>query len=232
VPHDDAIDRLIARHGPDRVIAALAPLLSDDRIQRIDDVLATRLASVTAVVEDVYDPHNAAAAIRTVEALGLAALHVVEVAGGHRFDAPESITRGCDRWLDLRRWTSVGDAARALRDHGFRVYATLPDATATIHDVPVDAPIAAVFGNEHAGLSVDAIAACDGAISIPMFGFTRNFNLSVSVALVVSRLAERRRAYLSAAGDLDRNARHVLRARWFALRIRGAAEIIERSVAS
>ena len=222
----DAIDRAIARFGADQVCAALTPLLTPERIARIDAVLAARLASVVTVVEDTYDPHNAAAAIRTTEALGLCELHVIEP--GARFSAAGGVTRGAHRWIDLRRWSSAEEAVTALRGRGFRVYATLPGAPHTIEDVDVTQPIAVAFGNEHDGLSPAAVAACDGALGVQMFGFTESFNLSVTVALAMSRIAARRRSAIGAAGDLPDERRRELRARWFALKIRGAPGVLER----
>lgn len=224
----DAISRIIERHGPEAVCAALAPMLTAERIARIDQVLAARLGSVVTVVEDTYDPRNAAATIRTTEAIGLAELHIIE--GEHRFSVTGGVTRGSHRWMELHRWTSVETAVAALHRRGFRVFATLPGAPHTIDDVDVTAPLAVAFGNEHAGLTPAAIAACDGAIGVPMFGFTESFNLSVTVALAMSRIAARRRAAIGGPGDLDEPRRRELRARWFALKIRGAAGILERSL--
>lgn len=225
-PRTDAIDAMIERLGPDAVIAALTPYLTAERIARIDAVLAARLTSVTGVVEDVYDPFNGAAVIRTAEALGLHGLHVVE--GELRFQAAKGITRGCHRWMALHRWSTAEECVPALRARGFRVLATAPGAAETVDAVDVSGPIAVVFGNEHAGLPAATVAACDGAIALPMFGFTQSFNLSVSAALALSQLAARRRAYLGAAGDLDPASRAHLRARWFALKVRGAVGLVER----
>jgi len=224
----DAIGRIIARHGADAVCAALAPLLTAERIARIDQVLAQRLGSVVTVVEDTYDPHNAAATIRTTEAIGLGELHVVE--SEHRFSIAGGITRGANRWIELYRWPSVEAVMTALRARGFRVFATLPGAPHTVDDVDVTAPLAVAFGNEHAGLSPAAVAACDGALGVPMFGFTESFNLSVTVALAMSRIAARRRAAIGSPGDLDEPRRRELRARWFALKIRGALGVLERAL--
>ena len=224
----DAISRIIERHGPDAVCAALAPMLTPERIARIDQVLAARLTSVVTVVEDTYDPHNAAATIRTTEAIGLSELHVAEPQ--QRFSAAGGVTRGAHCWIDLHRWPSIEAAAAALRARGFAIYATLPGAPHTIDDVDVSRPIAVAFGNEHAGLSPAAIAACDGAVGVPMFGFTESYNLSVTVALAMSRIAGRRRAAIGHPGDLDELRRRELRARWFALKIRGAVGVLERAL--
>ena len=204
------------------------PMMTPERIARIDEVLASRLASVVTAVEDTYDPHNAAATIRTTEALGLQELHVIEP---HlRFSASQGVTRGAHRWIDLARWPNAEDAIAALRARSFRVYATAPGATVSVEDVDVSTPVAIVFGNEHDGVSPSAIAASDGAIAVPMFGFTESFNLSVTVGLAMSRIATRRRAYLNATGDLPTERRAHLRARWFALRIRGVVGVLERAL--
>jgi tRNA (guanosine-2'-O-)-methyltransferase len=224
----DAISRIIERHGADAVCAALAPILTPERIARIDQVLAARLGSVVTVVEDTYDPRNAAATIRTTEAIGLGELHVIEPE--ERFSASGGVTMGAHKWIELRRWPAVEPAVVALRARGFRVLATLPGAPHTIDDVDVTTPIAVAFGNEHAGLTREAISACDGAIGVPMFGFTESFNLSVTVALVMTRIAARRREAIGHLGDLDDQRRRELRARWFALKIRGAVGILDRAL--
>lgn len=220
--------RAIERYGPDEVCRVLEPLLTPERIARIDRVLAARLASVITVVEDTYDPHNAAATIRTTEAIGLQELHVIEP--GERFSLAHGVTRGAHRWIELSRHRSAEEAVARLRARGFRVFATLPGATATIDDVDVSSPIAIMFGNEHAGLSERAIAACDGSLVVPMYGFSESFNLSVTVALAMSRIAARRREVLGTLGDLPDARRRELRARWVALKIRGAVGILERAL--
>lgn len=224
----DAIDRLIATHGPEAVARILEPMLTEERVGRIDGVLAARLASVVPVVEDVYEPHNGAAVIRSAEALGLQELHILET--GVRFQAARGITRGCHRWMDLVRWHDARACVGALHARGFTVLATTPEAAVSTDAIDVSRPIAVVFGNEHAGLPASTIAACDGAVALPMFGFTQSYNLSVSAALLTSQLASRRRALLGQDGDLDDDRRGRLRARWIALSIRGAAGIVERAV--
>lgn len=224
------VDGLIDRHGPDLVTEAVRPLLTAERTARIEAVLEARLTSVAVGIENLYDPHNGAAAIRSIEAFGLSTLHVTETIGRFRF-AP-GVTIGCEKWIEVRRYPDVTALAGALRDQGVSLYATLPDADADLETIPIDRPLVVLFGNEHEGLTREAVAACDGAVSIGMHGFTRSFNLSVSVALVTARLAERRRAFLGSPGDLTDQERARLRARWYALSVRGAGEIVARFVSS
>jgi tRNA (guanosine-2'-O-)-methyltransferase len=223
-----AIDRLLARHRPDDIVAAVRPLLSERRIERIERVLDARLGSVTAVLENLHDPHNGAAVIRSVEALGVQRLHVVETV--EKFPFSPAITIGCEKWIEIRRHRRLADALDALREVGFAVFAAAPDAELTVETVPVDRPLAIIFGNEHAGLTDDALRHSDARVRIPMHGFTQSFNLSVSVAVTLGRVTARRRAHIERAGDLDGRERAHLRARWYADGVRGVEGILERYV--
>ena len=83
------------------MIAALAELVSDERQARIERVLDARLDGLTVVLENLHDPHNGAAALRSVEAVGLSTVHVVE--GTERFRFSSAVTIGCEKWVTTRR---------------------------------------------------------------------------------------------------------------------------------
>ena len=222
------IDPWIDRYGAERVRLVLAELLSPERMQRIEEILALRLTSITAIVEDTYDPHNAAATMRTAEALGLCDLHVAAPRADFR---SKGVTRGTDRWIDVHPWPSFVECAGALRAQGFRVYATSPAAREDPSTIDMSGPVAIAFGNEHDGLTEAAIAACDGAVRLPMYGFAESYNLSVSVALALSQLGARRRAMIApATGDLSDERKQRLRARWYGLRQRAVETILERAL--
>ncbi len=224
----DAVDRLIAEHGCEAVTEAMRPLLSDERIERIERVLDARLSGLTAVIENLHDPHNGAAALRSLEAVGLTDLHVIENIDEFKFSP--AVTIGCEKWMNVVRYRDFSACENTLRGRGFRLYATYPEADDDLDSIPVDRPVAIVFGNEHAGLTASTMAACDGRVAIPMHGFSQSLNLSVSVALAMHRLAARRRRALGRLGDLDDQKRARLRARWYALGVRGADAILTRYV--
>jgi tRNA (guanosine-2'-O-)-methyltransferase len=212
----------------DDTIDILAPFVSAARQAKIEAVLAQRLGGLTVVLENLHDPHNGAAALRSVEGFGLTTLHVVEQAEPFRFSS--RVSQGCEKWVDIRRHPDFASCARALHDAGFALYAALPPAAATVEldTIDVTRPTALVFGNEHAGLTRDAIAACDGAFTIPMQGFTASFNLSVSVALAVFACSRRRRAALGGRGDLSPETLVAERARWYTLSVDAAELILAR----
>ena len=212
---------------PARVAAALAPFIAEERRARIEAVLSRRLGGLTVVLENLHDPHNGAAALRSCEAAGVQSVHVVEAAERFRFSS--KVTQGCERWLSLHRHVSTAEAARALRAAGFVLAAAVPDAPTGPEGLDAAQPLALWFGNEHDGLSAQARAAADVTFALPMVGMTRSLNLSVAVALGVVELSARRRAALGAPGDLDAETRSRLRARFYLEDVRGAEAVLRRA---
>jgi len=219
--------QLIDGLDPARVCAALAPLIAPERRARIEVVLAARLSGLTVVLENLSNPHNGAAAVRSCEAAGVQAIHVIE--GRARFRFSPKVTQGCQRWLDLTRYRASADAVRTLRAGGFVLAAALPEAEKSLDALDGAERLALCFGNEHTGLSEAVRAAADLSFALPMVGMTRSLNLSVAVALAVNTAAARRREALRAGGDLDPAARAALRARWYAADVRGAEAVLRRA---
>ena len=223
------VDRWLHSYHPEDVINALLPQLTEERRARIEAVLAARLSRLTVVIENLHDPHNGAAAIRSVEAFGLTQLHVVEQAEPFRFSP--RVTQGCEKWIELRRHQAFAACADELHGRGFALLAAVPNCDQRVDELDPLRPTALVFGNEHTGLSGEALARCDARFTIPMHGFTQSFNLSVSVALSVYEWAKRRRA--NQPGDLQPDELSRLKARYYALSMdeRAAEGLVARHAA-
>lgn len=210
-----------------RLLHQLTGLVTPQRLQRMDDVLAARTARLVVVFEDVYHPHNASAVLRTSECLGLQDVHIVE--STKSFRPLRDIARGSARWLTLRRWGGehpgdIDACLAALRGEGYAIVATSPDADAVpLSDVPLERPLAVCFGTEETGLSPAAFAAADVKVTIPTPGFTRSLNVSVTAALVLHHLATRIRATQPPASwQLPAARRDDLRLLWLAAESRSA----------
>jgi tRNA (guanosine-2'-O-)-methyltransferase len=213
---------------PKLVIEALGPHLGDERRDKIDRVAASRLGGLVVVLENLHDPHNGGAALRSCEAIGVREVRVV----GSSFQFSERVTQGCDKWLDIVRDVEIGRAAADLKARGFRLYAAVPGATTSLAELDAIAPAAFLIGNERDGLTPAARAACDVEFTLPMRGFSQSVTLSVATALCAYTHAERRRAALGRTGDLDEAALDALRADFYRRDLRGADAIIARAAAN
>lgn len=215
--------------SPARVCAALAPLLLDERRARIDAAAASRLGGLRVVIENLHDPHNGAAVLRSAEAFGVQRVEVIESTEPFRYSS--TVTQGCEKWLDVVRHRTLAAALPGLRAADFALYAAVPGAAVALDELDFSRPAAVMVGNEHDGLTAEAMAAADVRFGIPMHGLTQSLNLSVATALIVERAAALRRRALGAASDLSEDAILALRARFYAASVRGAEIILARAAA-
>jgi tRNA (guanosine-2'-O-)-methyltransferase len=191
-------------------VAALRAALADHplreevtgaRFERMLRVASSRLRSVTVVLENLWDPHNVSAVIRSAEAIGIDEAHVVEQP--HRFRINRGVARGAERWLRIHRHADVGSCLEHLRAAGFRTCAADVGAGCQpLPALPLDRPVAIVLGSEREGLTREAKDLAELRFTIPMQGMTASFNVSVSAAITLWELCRRRREALAADGDL------------------------------
>lgn len=217
---------------PDAVARWLAPVLSENRKRRIEQVISSRLVSVTVVLENLHDPHNGAAALRSCEAMGLLHVHVVEDV--EPFRCSRKVSQNAHKWLNIYHHQTTEECLLFLREAGFACWAAVPPSAQGSRlgeeQVGVERPVALVFGNEHQGLSAGALALCQDRFSIPIRGFSQSLNLSVSVAVGLSHTVTRRRAHLGRSGDLTREAKSRLRAACYACSTRHGPDLVLREL--
>jgi tRNA (guanosine-2'-O-)-methyltransferase len=208
------LDKKIDRVGSEQVIATLGPLLTGERLTRIERTLLGRLDSLHVAVEQPRDPYNAAAVVRTAEALGALHVHVVH----EREDAlhARKTTQGSFNWVHTYHHASLAGLLQSLRTREVQLCGALMGGTHKLDELPVDRPLCLLFGNEGTGLSDEALAACDLTFHIPMYGMSESLNLSVSAALAMHSVATRRRALLGSDGDLTGARLLRERARYYA----------------
>ncbi|HLC06861.1 MAG TPA: RNA methyltransferase [Candidatus Babeliales bacterium] len=169
-------------HDKAALIEQLLQYVTENKREKMYAVLENRTRYITVVLEDLFQPHNASAALRTCDIFGVQDVHVVEAQ--HTFKAVPTIAMGASKWVDVQSYSSITDSITALKKQGYRIVATTPHRQSyALPELPLDQKTALIFGSEQTGLSEDALAQADMFVKIPMFGFVESFNVSVSVAL-------------------------------------------------
>jgi len=165
-----------------QLINHLLQYVTENKAQKMAQVLETRTRYITVVLEDLFQEHNASAALRTCDIFGVQDVNVVQAQ--YQFKAVDTISMGASKWVDVQSHSSITDAITALKANGYRIVATSPHLqSCSLPDLPLDQKTALLFGSEQTGLSEAALAQADMFVKIPMFGFVESFNVSVSVAL-------------------------------------------------
>lgn len=188
----------------------LSTFLTDERKAKMERILKERTRYLTLVLEDIFQPHNASAVLRTADALGIQDVHIVEK--NNTYKVNPDVALGSAQWLSLKTWRGeqgLGDCYRSLKARGYRVVATTPHTRARSLDELAleDGKIALVFGTELTGLSPEALQEADEYVYIPMHGFVESFNISVTAALCMHHLGHKLRSgsldWRLSAGDYD-----------------------------
>jgi len=179
-----------------KITEYLKTFLTEDRKLLLHKVLENRTRHITLVVEDLYQTQNISAVLRSCECVGMQEVHIVE--GENDFQIHKAIAMGADKWLTIKHYQKENNpmltCINELKAKGYTIVATLPDDNSCfLDDLPLEKPLAFLFGTELTGLSKEAIAAADKTVKIPMHGFTNSFNISNSVAIIVSHCIEKLR---------------------------------------
>lgn len=211
------------------IITCLTPFLTGERRQRIAQVIAQRTYTVTPVMEGLYDRGNVSAVLRSAEALGYQAVHVIDTSA--KFREANRVTQGAEKWLDISVWEAMPACIQHLKSLGYRVLATCFDQARPIAEFDFTQPTALVFGNEKDGVSPELLSLADGRVVVPLAGFSQSFNISVAAALCLYHAAEYRTRRLGQQGDLTEEEQRLLTAAYYLRSIPSAADILKAMVA-
>jgi tRNA (guanosine-2'-O-)-methyltransferase len=175
----------------------LLEFISENKKMKFDQVIQFRTRYLTIVLEDIFQPHNASAVLRSCDCFGIQDVHIIE--NSNKYQINPKVALGSSQWLNLFRYNSAEHNTRACLQHlkntGYSIVAASPHEQGyTIDNLPLDQKTAIIFGTEMQGLTNEALVMSDDFVKISMYGFTESFNISVSVALCLYRLSEKLRS--------------------------------------
>lgn len=165
------------------IIRVLGPMVTEARLAKMKTIADKRIKDVCVVLEDLADPHNGAAVMRSADAFGTSDVHIIEKK--HTFMIAHRVSRGTYRWLNLHKHGSTDACVGKLKGQGYTVVAASMNGTLQPEDLPKIPKLAIVFGNEHAGISDEMKRHVDATYAIPMDGFVESLNVSVASAITL-----------------------------------------------
>ena len=184
-------------------LALFLEFLTEERKNKLLGRVKKRTRFLTVVIEDVYQPHNASAILRTCDAFGIQDVYVIEKE--NKFQPNRGVSLGAEKWLNIYTSKDPQEIYQMLKKKGYKIVATVPpDKKYPYQTLPEFKPmekLALVFGSELEGLSSFWLEKADHYLTIPMYGFVESFNISVSVAIIlydlVHKLKNKKEFYLS-----------------------------------
>ncbi|CAN5129633.1 RNA methyltransferase [soil metagenome] len=188
------MEKLLMDNYKQELYDFLIGFVTEARKIKFEEVILERTRYVTVAVEDVFQPHNASAVLRSAECFGVQDVHIIE--NKNKYNPSSDISLGSHQWLTLTRHTKSENNSlaciKSLREKGYRIVATTPHTNdCLINELDLSkGKVALFFGTEVDGLSDDIMKEADEFVKIPMYGFTESFNISVSAAICLFELTK------------------------------------------
>lgn len=160
--------------------------MTPDRTERLSNVLNKRQPGLTVVLENVFDPHNISAVMRTCDAVGIQDIFILnhKIPPHRKWGAKSSSSAA--KWLTIHQFTDPVKCFAELRKRYKKIYTThLSSDAVGLYELNLTEQVALVFGNEHSGVTEEIIAMADGNFIIPQVGIIKSLNISVACAVTL-----------------------------------------------
>ena len=213
-----------------QLVEYLSEFQTPERVALYDKVLDQRTRYLTVALEDIFQPQNASAVLRSVDCFGIQDVHVIE--NRNSFEVDREVSLGATKWLSLTRFSDSEnnslEAIHSLRKKGYRIVATTPhEGDTNLEDFDLTkGKVALFFGTELTGISDIVKGEADEFLKIPMHGFTESFNISVSAAIIMHYLTHKLRSQTNIDWHLSTKEQQELKLSWLRRSIK-KSELIE-----
>ena len=179
----------------DKLLEYFEGYLTDKRKALFKSVLENRTRHFAVVLEDIFQPHNASAVVRSCDIFGVQDVYAIENTYVNKVS--RHVAKGSQKWLNFHRYKNDGnntkDCLDDLKAKGYQIIGTTPHTETMLPDFDVTKKAAFVFGEESEGISDYVKEHADGFLKIPMVGFTESLNISVAAAIVLQDVTSKLR---------------------------------------
>jgi len=170
--------------------------LTPRRIKKFEKVVAQRQFDLTVILENVHDPHNIGAVLRSCDAVGIREIFVIysdDELSQETLEPGKKSSTGADKWVDIHYFSDSDQCFQKVRKNYEKILCTsLSGRSAKLYDLDLTQSLALLFGNEHKGVSKESLQKCDGNFVIPQMGMVESLNISVACAVTLFEAARQR----------------------------------------
>jgi tRNA (guanosine-2'-O-)-methyltransferase len=160
--------------------------MTTERQKKIESVLAKRQNNLTVVLENVFDPHNISAVMRSCDAVGIMEIYVLNTKIPRHTKWGERSSSSAHKWLTVHQHSNISECLQELKKKYEKILTThLSSDAVSLYEADLTEKVALVFGNEHDGVSEELRTLCDGNFIIPQVGMIRSLNISVACAVTL-----------------------------------------------
>jgi tRNA (guanosine-2'-O-)-methyltransferase len=165
------------------------------REEKLMKAASQRQFDIAVVFENVWDPHNIAACLRSCDAIGVQDVYIISSSEKKQSKLGKKSSASASKWLSIHHYDDVEKCFQELRSNYFRIYSTRLEKDAVdLYSMNLMESMALVFGNEKEGVTPLTASLCDGNFLIPQMGLIQSLNISVACAVTLYECFRQRRA--------------------------------------
>jgi tRNA (guanosine-2'-O-)-methyltransferase len=160
--------------------------MTPERTEKLLSVLNKRQPDIAVVLENVFDPHNISAVMRTCDAVGIQEIYVLNTKIPRHKKWGSKSSSSAAKWLTVHQFENAEECFKELRSKYSKIFTThLSSGAIGLYEIDFTQSIALIFGNEHSGVSDEIRALADGNFIIPQVGIIQSLNISVACAVTI-----------------------------------------------
>jgi tRNA (guanosine-2'-O-)-methyltransferase len=160
--------------------------MTTERFNRLTSVLNHRQPDITVVLENVFDPHNVSAVMRTCDAVGIHDIYILNdrIPPHKKWGYRSSSTAA--EWLSVHQFSDADECFDEIKKKYTKVYTSHLGANSSdVYSMDLTQSVALVFGNETFGVSDNIRKYANGDFIIPQVGIIKSLNISVACAVTL-----------------------------------------------
>ncbi len=167
--------------------------MTPEREKKFKEVISRRQPDLSVILENIHDPHNISAILRTCDAVGIMEVYVINTSTTLNKKLGKKSSASARKWIKVNYFNNVTACVEMLKEKGFSIYAThLASDSVSLYDLVLSRPACLAFGNEHEGVSDELLGHADGNFIIPMMGMIPSLNVSVACAVALYEACRQR----------------------------------------
>jgi tRNA (guanosine-2'-O-)-methyltransferase len=173
-------------------------MITESREKKFKDTIAKRQFDLTVILENVHDPHNIGAVLRTCDSVGVSEVFIkapdkFNTLKEYMQNSPTSM--GAAKWIQIHFFREIHDCLSSVKKKGYVIYGThLDEQAKSLYTLDLSQKVALLFGNEHAGITEEALKYVESNFIIPQVGLVQSLNISVACAVSLYEAYRQREA--------------------------------------
>lgn len=183
-------------------------MITQEREEKFRRAIGRRQFDLTIILENVHDPHNIGAVLRTCDSVGIREIYVLLTHTNISDDRyiGKTTSSGAKKWVKVHFYNDPQQCFSDVMKKYDKIYATHLDSEArSVYELDMTESVALLFGNEHVGISQESLNYVNGNFIIPQQGLVQSLNISVACAVTLYEAYRQREKKGKYLGEFDPN---------------------------